>query len=210
MLLNDIPLQMLSMAVLPESPVWLLWKGNKEEAAAAQKRLLGEDWQSSTPEAESEEAPLFSSQEASVSCPPVFTTADIVNYSWLQHIQLAKYAPSYQTSPAVKTWKTLQSSQASPRTFMRARAQEMYLLGVSLQAESADEQHEKGWAELASHKYRWIMLLATLLPLFQQLSGINTCILYSSQACLWLLLCSLLCRKQNAGTLGYTFGAALE
>lgn len=55
-------------------------------------------------------------------------------------------------------------------------------LVVLIQGEQTNVQQEKGWAELSRRKYRWIMLLATLLPLFQQLSGINTCILYSSQA----------------------------
>ena len=35
--------------------------------------------------------------------------------------------------------------------------------------------------DLLHPRYRWIMLLTTMLPLFQQLSGINTCILYSSE-----------------------------
>lgn len=35
--------------------------------------------------------------------------------------------------------------------------------------------------DLLNPRYRWIMLLTTMLPLFQQLSGINTCILYSSE-----------------------------
>ena len=49
----------------------------------------------------------------------------------------------------------------------------------------ADQQPEaaaeEGWADLLKPRYRWIMLLTTILPLAQQLSGINTCILYSSE-----------------------------
>ena len=52
----------------------------------------------------------------------------------------------------------------------------------TLQAQTPVEtSKEKGWMDLLNPRYRWIMLLATLLPLFQQLSGINTCILYSSE-----------------------------
>lgn len=50
-----------------------------------------------------------------------------------------------------------------------------------LQEDLRPEVPEKGWLELLSPRYHWIMLLTTLMPLFQQLSGINTCILYSSE-----------------------------
>ena len=50
--------------------------------------------------------------------------------------------------------------------------------------QQALEAREKGWLDLLNPRYRWIMLLCTMLPLFQQLSGINTCILYSSEVTL--------------------------
>ena len=50
-----------------------------------------------------------------------------------------------------------------------------------LQEQAPLDTKEKGWIDLLNPRYRWIMLLTTLLPLFQQLSGINTCILYSSE-----------------------------
>ena len=33
------------MALVPESPVWLHWKGHTDEAVAAEKQLLGDRWQ---------------------------------------------------------------------------------------------------------------------------------------------------------------------
>ena len=38
-----------------------------------------------------------------------------------------------------------------------------------------------GWGALLAPKYRRVMILAAGLPLFQQLSGINTVIFYSSE-----------------------------
>ena len=40
-------LQMVAMAALPESPVWLRWKGDSAAAGAAEKRLLGSSWEAS-------------------------------------------------------------------------------------------------------------------------------------------------------------------
>ena len=57
--------QMLGMAVLPESPVWLLWRGKKGLAAAAQKRILGDEWQSEDADSDADDAPLVSNQEVS-------------------------------------------------------------------------------------------------------------------------------------------------
>ena len=48
-------------------------------------------------------------------------------------------------------------------------------------AQQPEAAAEEGWADLLKPRYRWIMLLTTILPLVQQLSGINTCILYSSE-----------------------------
>ena len=48
-------------------------------------------------------------------------------------------------------------------------------------AQQLEGAAEEGWADLLKPRYRWIMLLTTILPLVQQLSGINTCILYSSE-----------------------------
>lgn len=40
-------MQMVAMSVLPESPVWLKWKGQGADAVAASKRLLGGNLQGS-------------------------------------------------------------------------------------------------------------------------------------------------------------------
>lgn len=109
--------QMVAMSVLPESPVWLRWKGRSVEAGRAAKRLLGSQWEA-------------------------------------EEVMDAPY---------------------------EREEQEPLVSAFAHEAQQAAETREKGWLDLLNPRYRWIMLLTTMLPLFQQLSGINTCILYSSE-----------------------------
>lgn len=66
---------MVAMSLLPESPVWLKWKGNSLAAEAASRRLLGNSQQAAelaqTEEGENE--PLVSSQ-----------SNEVRDSSWLQ------------------------------------------------------------------------------------------------------------------------------
>jgi hypothetical protein len=57
-------MQMVAMSVLPESPVWLRWKGRSVEAGRAAKRLLGSQWEAEevmdAPYEREEQEPLVS------------------------------------------------------------------------------------------------------------------------------------------------------
>ena len=57
----------------------------------------------------------------------------------------------------------------------------MALSSVSLQA---GEPQQGGWSALLNGRYRRIMILASALPILQQLSGINTVVFYSSDVSL--------------------------
>ena len=49
------------------------------------------------------------------------------------------------------------------------------------QVTCAVQRREGAWEDLAKRRYRRVMVLAAGLPLLQQLSGINTVVLFSSQ-----------------------------
>ena len=53
-------MQMLGLAVCPESPVWLRWVGRSQQALAAEKQLLGARWEA---EGESALAPGGGAEE---------------------------------------------------------------------------------------------------------------------------------------------------
>lgn len=66
-------MQMVGMSLLPESPVWLKWKGNSLAAEAASRRLLGsshEDLVASQAE-DGESEPLVPASANEVPCQPM-------------------------------------------------------------------------------------------------------------------------------------------
>ena len=74
-----------------------------------------------------------------------------------------------------------------PALQYKLQAETILHLSSNVQEQGVVQSSGKGWSELLEPKYRRIMLLTTLIPLFQQLSGVNTCILYSSQVIILFL-----------------------
>lgn len=56
--------------------------------------------------------------------------------------------------------------------------------GAFLFCVQAGEPQQGGWSALFDGRYRRIMILASALPILQQLSGINTVVFYSSDVSL--------------------------
>ena len=146
-------LQAVGLFFTPESPVWLEWKGRKAAAMYNQHKLLGSHWQE-----EGEVGDL--EQEASQ---PLNGDADGQVLTILPGCSAALHL--HPEAMAVCT------CYAFPIMSVFEGGRALFQVG---------EPEQGGWSALFLGKYRRIMILASALPIMQQLSGINTVVFYSS------------------------------
>lgn len=177
--------QLAMFTFCPESPVWLEWKGRKQEAATVRLALWGEH-DSCLQE------PLMGAIEAhhhrhghshghSHSLSPHH--AHHYNRGHPSHSR----SHSYQEPAAsgISTAAVFDNSVTIDVTCPSRRSMDNgdILLEALLPKEHIEEKQGtvEGWGALLQKKYRWMVVLALGIPMLQQLSGVNTVVLYSSK-----------------------------
>lgn len=167
--------QATGLALCPESPEWLVWRGRLLRARDSWRRLHGtrrgaprRPGRAQGGETQEERQPLLRDGADSPSAAPPPPPPSASRTTAATQREGGAGAPA---APAASEPLPAPPSPSPHQHHPPARSAPA--AGPAAAA--------KGWAALLQPRYRRVMTLAVALPLFQQLSGINTVIFYSSQ-----------------------------
>lgn len=141
----------------PESPVWLEWRGRKSEAASVRRALWGD---------------FLMTDDNSNNC----------SYSYSDSSQQSTSPRLYNDAVSGACPSICNASCSCGPSGMCERDRDDLMEALLPKDEGEIKQGAvEGWSCLIKKKYRWMVILAIGIPVLQQLSGINTVVLYSAQ-----------------------------